>query len=49
MNFPSDWLLELERLTVKYEHLGVPADRAGLTQAEAYALLSWLRTLGDGE
>lgn len=45
MSFSCDWLLELERLAFKYAHLGIPADLSALTYAEAYALLSWLRTL----
>jgi len=48
MSFPCEWWAELERLALKYSQLGVTADLALLTYADAYALLSWLRAIEAG-
>lgn len=40
-----DWQKELQTLAIRYAHLGVSADPAGLTTAESYALLVWLRRI----
>ena len=40
-----DWKLELQSLAVRFANLGVSADLASLTSAEAYALLTWLRRM----
>lgn len=38
-----DWHAELQALAARCSYLGITADLAGLTIAEAYALLTWLR------
>ena len=42
MSAPT-WLNELEALSERFSHLGVSADLASLTLAEAWAVLQYLR------
>lgn len=44
MSAPS-WLNELETLSVRFAHLGVSADLASLSLAEAWAVLQYLRRI----
>jgi hypothetical protein len=46
MTAPS-WLNELETLSVRFSHLGVSADLASLSVAEAWHLLLYLRQLAQ--
>lgn len=39
------WLNELETLSVRFSHLGISADLASLTLAEAWAVLQYLRRI----
>ena len=44
MSVPA-WVNELEALSVRFSHLGVSADLASLTLAEAWAVLQFLRRI----
>ena len=44
MSAPA-WLTELETLAVRFAHLGVSADLASLTLAEAWGVLQYLRRM----
>ena len=46
MSAPA-WLNELEALSVRFSHLGVSADLASLTLAEAWAVLQFLRAVAE--
>lgn len=45
MSLPSSLMVELETLAIRFAHLGVTADVAALTYADALGLLLMLRRL----
>jgi hypothetical protein len=47
MNAPT-WLERLEWLAVRFSHLGVTADMAGMTMIELWALYCFLSRLDGG-
>ena len=48
MSRPAFWLEDLQALAVRFSAYGIGPDIAGLTLAEAWGLLTFLRRIAQG-
>ena len=48
MNRPAFWIDELQALAARFSARGITPDIAGLTLAEAWGLLTFLRRIAQG-